>query len=136
MREKKASLGLEHSGHYYFKNFFYCDSGIFAAIQVINFVSGLKDGLGDWLDSLPKYYRSGELNFEVEDKEKNLEKTEKFFKKSAKKIIKMDGLTMEFSGYWFNLRPSNTENLLRFNIEARNNKVLNEKIKEIKKCLQ
>src|SRR3989344_4765639 len=129
MREKKASLGVEHSGHYYFKKFFYCDSGILAAIEVINFVSGLKTDFASWLDKLPKYYRSGEINFEIRDKEKVLAKVERLFKKSAKKIIKMDGLTMEFSEWWFNLRLSNTENLIRLNLEAVDQKILKQKLK-------
>ena len=135
MREKNASLGLEHSGHYYFKKFFYCDSGIFAAIQVINFVSGLKTDFASWLDALPKYYRSGEINFEVKDKEKILEKVERLFKKSAKKIIKMDGLTMEFKDYWFNLRPSNTENLIRLNVESADKTILNQVLQNLKKLI-
>jgi len=135
MREKKASLGVEHSGHYYFKKFFYCDSGILAAIEVINFVSGLKTDFASWLDKLPKYYRSGEINFEIRDKEKVLAKVERLFKKSAKKIIKMDGLTMEFSEWWFNLRLSNTENLIRLNLEAVDQKILKQKLKEIKKLV-
>ncbi|MDO8430287.1 MAG: hypothetical protein Q7S73_02895 [bacterium] len=146
MRKKKASLGLEHSGHYYFKDFFYCDSGIFAAIQVINFISGLKTDLASWLDKLPKYYRSGEINFRIENKELVLREVEKFYKKSAKKISKIDGITMEFSSpsagsgqnsseFWFNLRPSNTENLIRLNIETTSKLLLDKKLKEIKKVI-
>ena len=128
MREKKASLGLEHSGHYYFKKFFYCDSGILAALEFIDFVSGLKTDLASWLDKLPKYYRSGEINFEVSDKDKILNRIEFIYKKEVKKVIKSDGLTMEFKDYWFNLRPSNTENLLRLNLEAKEKTVLNQRL--------
>lgn len=135
MREKKASLGLEHSGHYYFKNFFYCDSGILAAIYVINFVSSLETDLASWLDNLPKYYRSGEINFKVKDKEKVLAKIEKKYKKSSGKISKLDGLTIEFKDWWFNVRPSNTEPLLRLNVETTNKKLINQKLKEIKKII-
>lgn len=167
MREKKANLGTEHSGHYYFRNFFYCDAGIFAAIQLMNFVSELISGhpiskncrnvrtsdvqklkidLAGWLDKLPKYYRSGEINFKVSDKEKVLNKIEKYYKKQAIKISKLDGLTMKFCGgspseasakdWWFNLRPSNTENLLRLNMEAKQKSVLDKKLAEIKKILK
>lgn len=132
MREKKASLGLEHSGHYYYKKFFYCDTGILTAIEVINFVSGLKNGLADWLDALPKYYRSGEINFEVKDKETVIKKLEQNYKSSAKQIIKLDGLTLEFDWGWFNVRPSNTEPLLRLNVEAADKNTLDKKLKEIK----
>lgn len=136
MREKKASLGLEHSGHYYFQKFFYCDSGILAAVEVINFVSGLKIDFAGWLDALPKYYRSGEINFEVKDKEKITRKIEKEYGGAADKISKLDGLTMEFNWGWFNIRPSNTEPLLRLNVEAASKKVLKEKSEKIKKLIQ
>ena len=160
MREKKATLGLEHSGHYYFKDFFYCDSGIFAAIQVINFVSALKMPFSEWLDTLPKYYRSGEINMKLVTSEKRqvkriLEKIEKRYKNQGCKISKLDGLTVEFGpsplkereakrfgrNYsfkgegWFNVRPSNTEPLLRLNVEATGKKLFNEKLKEIKKII-
>ncbi len=136
MRKKMANLGVEHSGHYYFKDFFYCDAGIFAAIVVLNFVSQLRGSLSDWLDELPGYYRSGEINFEVKNKKAMMDKIEKKYKKDAKKILKMDGLTMEFSGWWFNLRPSNTEDLLRLNMEATDKRVLLDKLAEIERELK
>lgn len=133
MRKKKANLGLEHSGHYFFKEFFYADSGILAAIEIINFISKLDGGVANWLDSLPKYYRSGELNFEVKDKISILKKIEKKYKRAKKS--KLDGLSMEFDWGWFNIRPSNTEPLLRLNMEAMSKKVLNEKLKEVRKLI-
>ena len=135
MREKKATLGLEHSGHYYFKDFFYCDSGIFAAIQFINFVSGLQTDLATWLDKLPKYNRSGEINFKVQDKDKVLKEIENKYKNQADKLLKVDGITMEFKNFWFNVRPSNTENLIRLNIEAENKRLLKSCLRELKNIL-
>lgn len=133
MRKKKASLGLEHSGHFYFKDFFYCDSGIFAAIQVMNFVSGLENGFAVWLDALPHYYRSGELNFRVADKQVVLKMIEQKYRRMAAKISHSDGLTMEFgTKWWFNVRPSNTENLLRLNVEAMNKKDLRSELQRMK----
>ncbi|MBU6142213.1 hypothetical protein KGO95_03835 [Patescibacteria group bacterium] len=140
MRKKKASLGLEHSGHFYFKDFFYCDSGIFAAIQMMNFVSGLENGFAAWLDALPKYYRSGEINFRVHDKKAVLNKVEMKYRRMATKISRSDGLTMEFGGarpelaegWWFNVRSSNTENLLRLNVEAHSKKVLQKELRTLK----
>lgn len=136
MRKKKASLGLEHSGHFYFRDFFYCDSGILAAIQMMNFVSDLSGGLAEWLDALPKYYRSGEINFKVKDKEKILGKLEKAYAKKSDRVSKLDGLTMEFNSapggeFWFNVRASNTENLLRLNVEAADEKLLKKKLTEL-----
>jgi phosphomannomutase len=152
MREKKASLGLEHSGHFYFKDFFYCDSGILAAIEVINFISRLPEGIAEWLDALPEYHRSGEINFEVEDKERALKRIEKFYRRRGCKITKIDGLTVEFGPSplkarplsrwlashafkgegWFNIRPSNTENLLRLNLEATKKEILQRELRNIR----
>lgn len=131
MREKKSPFAAELSGHYYFRDFFGADSGIFAAIQFINAVSGLKTGLVEFIDSLPKYYQSGELNFRVKDKEGLMKKAENIFKKDAKEISRLDGLKMEFPAWWFNLRPSNTENLLRLNMEARKKITFEQKLKEL-----
>ncbi len=140
MKEKKANLGVEHSGHYYFlfkfgKEIAYFDSGILGAIKVMNFVSELDTDLASWLDALSKYYRSGEINFETEDKAAALKAIEKKYARRAEKISKLDGLTIEFADYWFNVRPSNTENFLRLNMEAISRKVLKEKLKEIKRLL-
>ncbi|MBI4993504.1 hypothetical protein HZC33_00890 [Candidatus Wolfebacteria bacterium] len=130
MQKIKADFGCERSGHYYFKNFFYADSGILAAVEIINAVSKLPYSLADFIDLLPQYYRSKEINFRIENKNprKILEKIENEFKNQAIKISRLDGLTMEFnppSGRWrFNLRVSNTEPLLRLNIEADDKKIL------------
>lgn len=136
MRKNKAELGTEFSGHYYFKDFFYLDSGIFAAIQVMNAVSRLPYRLSDFSDLLPQYYRSGEINFKVRDPQKLLKLIEKKYKKTATKISHLDGLKMEFQDYWFNLRPSNTEPLIRLNVEALSQKTLKNKVKEIKALLR
>lgn len=150
MWKKKANFGAELSGHYYFSALGgYWDSGIFAAIQMINFVSGLKEKISEHLENLhPKYYRSGEINAVVRDKGEAmriLKKVDSFYKKQANEILKVDGLSMEFGmnlfegfsekSWWFNLRPSNTENLLRLNAEAESKRVLEEKLKEIKRFL-
>ncbi len=142
MREKKIPLGLEHSGHYYF--WFpefggaVWDSGILAAIRILNFVSKLKTPLSEYLDKLPKYYRSGEINFELKNQKskiKIMEKIERFYRKQKAKISKLDGLTAEFPDFWVNVRPSNTENLLRLNLEAKNKKILQRELKILKKLI-
>ena len=126
----------------------YWDSGIFAAIEFMNQVSRLKEArlapkrfgaasLSEWIDSLPKYFRSGELNFEVKNKEEAIKKIETCYKNRAKKISHLDGLTMEGgppAGEWrFNLRPSNTEDLLRLNLEAKDKIFFEENIDQLKK---
>ncbi len=140
MRKKEASLGLEHSGHFYFKDFFYCDSGILAAIKVINFVSALDGGISKWIGGLPGYFRSGEVNFKIRDKKKILAKLEKIYGKKADRISRLDGITMEFyppagGDHWFNVRASNTENLLRLNVEATDGETLKKKTAEISRLI-
>ncbi len=140
MKVKKAGFGGEISGHYYFPSaageFF--DSGIAAAIHFANEVSELK-GLGgklsDWLDEMPRYYRSGELNFSVHNKSGVIKNVERRYSRLAKKISKKDGLKMEFNDYWFSLRPSQTEDLLRLNVEAKRKKVFQDRLAELKRLI-
>lgn len=129
MREKDIKFGCEQSGHYYFKKFFYADSGILAAIEVINAVSKLPYKFSDFIDLSPCYFRSGELNigimkYELGIMNKLLKKIENKYKRQSVKISHLDGLSMEFDGWRFNLRPSNTEPLARLNVEATNKKTL------------
>lgn len=131
MRKKKANLGLEHSGHYYFKKFFYCDSGIFAAIQVLNFTSKLDTSLLEWLEKLPRYYRSGEINFTVQNSDVTLNAFKKKYEPEAHSVSTLDGITVEFADWWCNLRSSNTEPLIRLNIEAKSRDELESRRKEL-----
>ncbi len=139
MRKKKISFGAESSGHYYFKDFYYCDSGIFAAIQFINQVSVMRNKnlkLSEWVSELPKYYRSGELNFEISNKSAAMKRVEEFYNKSVGKISHLDGIKIEGENWWCNVRPSNTENLLRLNLEAKNKKIFDRKLKELTRLLK
>ena len=143
MREKKIPLGLEHSGHYYFQfpefGGAVWDSGILAAIHMINFVSKLNQPISAYLDKLPKYHRSGEINTKINNQKsiiKKLKNVESYYKRQHAKISKLDGLTVEFSDFWLNARASNTENLLRLNLEAKNKKLLNRELKRVKRLLK
>lgn len=143
MREKKLGLGVEFSGHTYFEYRFggrrvYFDSGIRSMVHFANGVSRLKaegQNLSAWLDSLPQYYRSGELNFVVGDKKAIMKKIEGRFKKSARRLSRLDGLLIEFGDRWFSVRPSNTEPLLRLNVEARDKKILASETKRLVKII-
>ncbi|MDP3015202.1 MAG: hypothetical protein Q8N28_02200 [bacterium] len=145
MRKIKADFAAEYSGHYYFKKFFYADSGILAAIEAINAVSKLPHKLSDFIDLLPQYYRSSELNLKFNsarnyaehdtELRRMMRKIEQKFKKQVIKISHLDGLTMEFEEWWFNLRPSNTEPLIRLSVEAASKNLLNQKTKELQKLL-
>jgi len=130
MKEKNADFGVEYSGHYYFKNFYFFDSGILAAIEVINAVSKLPYSLADFVDLLPQYY-SSEKNFKLNanyNYSAILKKIENKYKPFAIAISRLDGLKMEIkkpSGrFWFNIHFSNTEPLVRLTIEAQSSKIL------------
>ena len=131
MREKDLDFGAEQSGHFYFKKFFGLDSGIFAAIESINSVSGLTGKLSDWVDTLSSRWISEETNFLVADKKKAILELQNRYAAAAVEVSDLDGLSFQFSDWWFNVRPSNTEDLLRLNLEADNQKLFNLRMKEI-----
>lgn len=136
IRQKKINFAAERSGHYYFKKFFYADSGIFSAIQFINSVSKLKTKPSDFINSIPYYYSSGELNFEAGDKAQIIKKVEQSYKKDASSISKLDGLTVNLkNGAWFNLRSSNTEDLIRLNLESESPAVFKSELDRLNKLL-
>ena len=128
MQKHKAEFAGERSGHYYFKEFFNADSGILAAVFMINRISKMEKGeLGRYIDALPQYHRAA-VNFPVqgENKKRIIYAVQEKYKNVARKISQLDGLTMEFGWGWFNVRPSNTEDILRLTIEARDKRVLSE----------
>lgn len=135
MKKIKADFGAENSGHYYFSPSanFYFDSGILAAIHFINAASNIPYSLKNFINLLPRYYHSEEINFKINPKMKKIkiEAVKKYFIKQINKISELDGLTMEFNDWWFNLRASNTEPYIRLNVEATNKNILDESIKKI-----
>lgn len=138
MRKYAAELGHEESGHYYFKNFFHCDSGIMAAVEVLNAVSQLPYALSDFVDLLPITVKSWEINVPVRDASAVVGRIEAAYKKDAIRISKLDGITMEFKNpdWWFNVRPSNTEPVIRLNMEALDKKVYNAQLKKLTELLK
>jgi phosphomannomutase len=119
MRENDAAFGGEHSGHFYFRDNYFADSGIIAMLTVAELVARQDGPLSDLLTPIDPYVRSGEINSEVEDQEATLKKVEEHYaQRGDPKIDHLDGLTVDYGDWWFNLRPSNTEPLLRLNVEA------------------
>lgn len=131
MRRTDALFCGEHSGHYYFKQNFYADSAIIAALLVAELMSVKNKKLSELYDEYDKYKASDEINFEVTDKESVMKAIEDEYKTSANSTDRLDGVSIWFDDYWFNVRPSNTEPLLRLNVEANNQMILEEKIKEL-----
>ncbi|MEA2582612.1 MAG: phosphomannomutase [Thermomicrobiales bacterium] len=118
MREEDAVFGGEHSGHFYFRDNWYADSGMIALLTVLQLVSESGQTLSDILRPLDTRVRTGELNFKVEDKTAALDRIESTFRAQGATIDRLDGVTVKFADWWVNVRPSNTEPLLRVNAEA------------------
>ena len=141
LREIDGLWGGELAGHYYFKDFFYSDSGMLASIIVLRIVSALKKAgisFSQQIDELTKYKNSGEVNFRVEDKAGAMEAVKKHFETSEKPEVVMDfdGYRLEFPDWWFNIRPSNTEPYLRFICEATSDELLNSKVAETAEIIE
>jgi phosphomannomutase len=119
MRENNAAFGGEHSGHFYFRDNYFADSGIIAMLTVAELVARQEGPLSELLAPIDPYVRSGEINSEVEDQAATMKRVEEHYaRRDEPKIDHLDGLTVDFGDWWFNLRPSNTEPLLRLNVEA------------------
>ena len=117
MAESGAIFGGEHSGHFYFSNFWRADSGMLAALYALTELMATKNTLSELLRPFNRYVASGEINSKVKNVEKSIELIRK--KYCDKYLVdELDGLTITADSWWFNLRPSNTEPLLRLNVEA------------------
>lgn len=135
MRKENIFFGGEKSGHYFYREFWYADSAIITFIHVLNILSKSGKKLSELIEPVKIYFDSGEINFEVKEKDKAINKVEGTFKKEAKNIMHIDGLTMEFEDWWFNLRKSNTEPLIRLNLEAKTTKKMEEMREKLKKVI-
>ena len=141
LREIDGVYGGELAGHYYFRDFFYSDSGLLASIIILNVVSALKkEGrtLSSLIAEIEKYENSGEINFRLEDKAGAMEAVREMFCAQEKPTAFMDfdGYRVEFPQWWFNIRPSNTEPYLRFICEASSRELLDEKVAAVRKLLE
>lgn len=131
MRQYNAIFGGEHSGHFYFRDNWYADSGLIALLMTLELVSLDEMPLSAMLRPLDHWVRSGEYNSTVMDKEEKLDALEQRFSKEAKAVDYLDGITFDFGDWWFNVRPSNTEPYLRLNVEARTRELMEQKRDEV-----
>ena len=141
LREIDGLWGGELAGHYYFKDFFYSDSGLLASILVLRIVAQLKrEGrtLSEAIDKLTTYKNSGEINFRLEDKKGAMDAVRDLFLSQETPTAQMDfdGYRIEFKDWWFNIRPSNTEPYLRFICEATTDELLAEKVAQVRVLLK
>jgi len=131
MRESGAVFGGEVSGHYYFRDFSKADSGIIPCLLMLEYLSKQGKPLSEVLQPYrERYFITGELNTRVSDVAAKLEELEKHFSAQGK-VTHLDGLSVDASDWHFNVRPSNTEPLLRLNLEALSSELMEEKQGEV-----
>jgi len=133
LRDSHAIFGGELSGHFYYRDNYYADSGMITLTHVLNIVSEANVPVSELIKPLRRYSSSGEKNFKVEDKEGKMDELARRYIDGQ--IDHLDGVTIRYKDWWFNCRPSNTEPLLRLNVEAKNKNLLEEKLSEIEEML-
>lgn len=131
MRAEDAVFAGELSGHMYFKDHNFTESSFLAVAYILDLLEKEDKPLSEMIRPLMKYFQSGELNSEVEDKDAKIAEIEAAYKEEAKEIKHLDGLSMYFDNWWFNIRKSNTEPLLRLNLEADTESLMFEKRDEV-----
>ena len=131
MRQNNAIFGGEHSGHFYFRDNWFADSGLIALLILLELVSVENKPLSEILKPLDHGFRSGEINSTIADAQGKMHALEEHFGKNAKSVDHLDGVTLDFGDWWFNVRPSNTEPLLRLNLEANSRELMEQKRDEV-----
>ena len=133
MAETDAVFGGEVSGHFYFRDNWYCDSAFLAVANILNLLTENPKPVSEIIAPLRRYASSGERNFTCEDKDERINGLKEKYKNA--KIDFLDGITVEHDDWWFNVRKSNTEPLLRLNMEAKSPELLEAKLEEISPLL-
>jgi phosphomannomutase len=129
MKKYNAIFGGEHSGHFYFRDNWFADSGMIAFLVCLELLSRSNKPLDQKIKEIDPYFRSGEINSRVDSAREKIELIAGHFADARQD--RLDGLTVEYDDFWFNLRPSNTEPLLRLNVEASSKELLDRKVAEI-----
>jgi phosphomannomutase len=141
LREIDGLFGGELAGHYYFKDFFYSDSGLLAAILALNVIARFKRegvSLSQLIERINGYFSSGEINFTISKKEDAMVAVRELFVSQERPVASydFDGYRVEFPQWWFNIRPSNTEPYLRFICEATSIDLLEEKVAQAREVIK
>jgi phosphomannomutase len=131
MKETGAFFAGELSNHFYFNDFYRAESADLVLLLFLSIVSTSGKNLSELVAPLRKYYQSGEINSEVADKQAVMDALVQKYEAEAKEVSYLDGIRLEFEDFWFNVRPSNTEPLLRLNLEARTQEVMEARRDEI-----
>ncbi|MGC8559424.1 MAG: phosphomannomutase/phosphoglucomutase [Phycisphaerae bacterium] len=129
LAERQGVFGGELSGHFYFRDNFNCDSGAIAFACMLSVLSGRDEPVSQVLKPLLRWHDSGEINFEVADKDGTISRLAERY--ADAQIDYLDGITVQYDTWWFNARKSNTEPLLRLNLEAGTQELLRKKLDEL-----
>ncbi len=134
MRQEHAMFGGELACHFYYRDFYYCDCAIYAMLQTLQMLAVAGKKLEEAIAPLCRYAHSGEHNFAVSNVEETLRRVESAFHDGT--ISHLDGLSVDYPDWWFNLRPSNTESLTRLCLEARTERMMREKLALVAESLR
>jgi phosphomannomutase len=129
LADSRGPFGGELSGHFYFQDNFYCDSGVLALVHVINLLTRENKPLSELIAPVRRYFASGERNFENQEQDAAVRRLGEIYKDA--RIDYLDGITVQYPDWWFNVRKSNTEPLLRLNLEADTPELMEAKLAEI-----
>jgi phosphomannomutase len=136
MREYNAIFGGEHSGHFYFRDNWYADSGLIAFLIVLEMISESGKTVSELVAPIDTRFRSGEINSTVTDRQARVIDIEEHYATQGAEIDHLDGITVSFPTWWFNVRASNTEPLLRLNVEADSPGELEERRDEVLRLIR
>jgi phosphomannomutase len=141
LKEIDGIFGGELAGHYYFKDFYYSDSGILASLLILNVIAKMKKkgiSVSQLISKIKKYENSGEINFKIEDKQGAMDAVISYFKtlEEPTAFYDFDGYRIEYKDWWLNIRPSNTEPYLRFLAEANSPSLLNDIVEQVKSIIE
>jgi len=142
LREIDGVFGGELAGHYYFRDFYYSDSGLLAALILLDVIANKKANgikVSEMISKIETYENSGEINFKLDKKKEAMEAVkDHYFQFSEEPVAfyDFDGYRIEYNDWWFNIRPSNTEPYLRMLVEAKSKDLLNNKVKEITEIIK
>ena len=131
MAETGAVFGGEHSGHYYYRDNYRADSGIITAMVVLQLLSESSVPLSELVSPYDRFAASGEINTKVQSPANSVAVIAQKLKAQGVNVDMLDGMTADYGTWWFNLRPSNTEPLLRLNVEAPNEKECQQRVDEV-----
>jgi phosphomannomutase len=135
MADTGAVFGGEHSGHYYYRDNYRADSGIITALVVLELMSKSGQPLSEMLRPYKRYADSGEINTEVADPAATVDAIAAHEQAAGASVDRLDGLTVEYADWWYNVRPSNTEPLLRLNVEARTPELCAAHVAEVRELI-